>query len=232
MLFFSCCSFIVNTSNRSISLLRILFDYLILALALYIDSRPNVLVVLHHGKLSFFFRYTKRFLPSLHLFTFDTWMNEHQIGWSLFVGFFSLEYRGLCLHSNSSNNGCKIKKTTLQHRPDYLFYWLTFIYLLIQISFNRIESSARSSVFFLLNLNNHYVIVLTTIRKSFVKSTRLMEIKYFFLRLMPGNRHCDVGTELLLKRKVIFCVLLWNEIKSKTASNIHTLNGLVWNNVG
>lgn len=98
VLFFSCCFFVVNTSNRSISLLRILFDYLILALVLYIDSRPNVLVVLHHGKLSFFFRYSKRFLPSLHLFTFDTWMNEHQIGWSLFVGVFPLEYRGLCLH--------------------------------------------------------------------------------------------------------------------------------------
>lgn len=96
--FFSCCFFVVNTSNRSISFLRILFDYLILALVLYIDSRPNVLVVLHHGKLSFFFRYSKRFLPSLHLFTFDTWMNEHQIGWSLFVGVFPLEYRGLCLH--------------------------------------------------------------------------------------------------------------------------------------
>lgn len=117
------------------------------------------------------------------LHSIHEWTNIRSDGVFLLGFFLSNTEAYAYIEDNSSNNRCKIKKTTLQHRPDYLLYWLTFIYLQIQISFNRIESSARfssSGFFLLLNLNNHYVIVLTTFRKSFCQINKINGNLIFF----------------------------------------------------
>lgn len=106
-------------------------DYLPYFGSWFMYSRLNVLVVSTMRKkseLSFFFRHSKRFLPSFRLFTFDTWMNARSDA-MLFSLYFTIMPTIVPIEKASKKRLNEKKDYMVRHWPDYLFHMLTSIYL-------------------------------------------------------------------------------------------------------
>lgn len=120
----------------------------------------------HHGKAFILFQTFKTcalFFLAIFPFVYFRYMNERQIG-------------RLCLHKAQPRTQQKKRQhALLRHRPDYLFFALTFIYLRVLLYDTNPDIllfiRTRTHI-----LRMHYIIVLAIMRELSVKSTRLMEI--------------------------------------------------------